>query len=242
MPYPFVSTGGQVVFYDDFLGAALAGEVAGTTENSGSAAIVAGQEGGVAGVVTGTTGGNRSQLTTGLNHKPSSGQIGVQWRAKPVSSVADVAYFYGFTDTVSIEFPIEISGTTITANATDAVGLMYDTAATTDAWRIVAVSGGSVVINQIVQLNGVNAAPVADVYEQFRFFIAPDGTVQVAYGQENGDETVQGFQELGIFPQAMAASANVLFTPIAVIETRTTAAKTAHVDSLLLQSSRSGNL
>lgn len=240
MPFPHISFGAQVYLYDDFLGASLNPAIAGTTENSGSAAIVAGQEGGVGGLVTGASSGNRSQFTTGLNHLPSSGSIEVQWRAKPVSSVADVAYFYGLTDTVSIEFPIEISGTTITSNASNAVGIMYDTAATTDAWRVVAVNGDVDATPVIVTLNGVNAAPTADVYEQFRFEVTPEGDVSVSYGKENGLETVQGFQQVAFIANAVSPSA--LLTPIAIVETRTTAAKTAYVDALLVQSGRDGDL
>ena len=46
--FPQIDVGTQVLFIDDFLGAALQGAVAGTAENSGTAAIIAGQEGGAA--------------------------------------------------------------------------------------------------------------------------------------------------------------------------------------------------
>jgi hypothetical protein len=238
MPFPNISFGGQVYLYDDFLGASLNPAIAGQNENSGTSAIVVAQAGGVGGLTTGTTGGNRCQFTTGLNHEVADGSIVIQWRAKPVTSVADVAYFYGATDTVSLEFPIEISGTTITSNATNAVGLMYDTAATTDAWRAVAVNGDADATPVIVQINGVNAAPTADVYEQFRVEITPDGDAVFSYGKENGEEADQGFQEVARIENAVAATA--LLSPVAAIETRTNAAKTAYVDALLVQSGRDG--
>ena len=36
--------------------------------------------------------------------------------------------------------PFTLSGTTYTSNATDAVGILYDTAATSDTWRLVGVA------------------------------------------------------------------------------------------------------
>lgn len=237
MPFPSISVGGQVYLYDDFLGASLNPAIAGQNENSGTSAIVVAQEGGVGGLVTGTSSGNRCQFTTGLNHLPSSGSIVIQWRAKPVTSVADVAYFYGATDTVSLEFPIEISGTTITSNATNAVGFMYDTAATTPTWRAVAVNADSDATPVVVALNGASTQlPVAGVYEQFRVEITPDGDAVFYYGQENGQEEDQGFQQVAFIANAVATTA--LLTPVAAIETRTTAAKTAYVDALLIQSGR----
>lgn len=241
MPFPHISLGGQVYLYDDFLGAVINPVFGGVTENSGSAAIVVAQDGGVAGLVTGTSSGNRSSLTTGLNHLVSNGSIVVQWRAKPVSSVADVAYFNGLTDTVSLEFPIEISGTTITSNATNAVGFMYDTAATTPTWRAVAVNGDADATPVVIGLNGATTQlPVAGVYEQFRIEVTPEGDATFFYGQESGDETVQGFQQVAFIANAVATTS--LLTPISIVETRTTAAKTYYDDALLIQSSREDNL
>lgn len=239
MPYPQITVGGQVYFYDDFLGAALEGAVAGTSENSGTAAIVVAQPGGVAGLVTGTTSGNRSQLTTGLNHLVSDGSIIVQWRAKPVGAVADEQFFFGLTDTVSLEMPIEVATTTITTNASNAAGFYYGTAATTPAWRFGAVNGdadkGS--LASIVYKNGsaTVAAPADGVYEIFQVEITPDGDAVFSYGQEI-NEVLQGMQEVGRLENAVATTA--LLTPIAITETLTTAASTVYVDYLLIQSGR----
>ena len=105
MPFPTLSVGGQVYFYDDFLGAALTGAVAGTAENSGSAAIVAGQRGGVARATTGTTSGNRAQFTTGLNHRPADGSIVSQSRSSVALDVIAVPEISigNSCDTVSVK-------------------------------------------------------------------------------------------------------------------------------------------
>ena len=236
MPFPSISTGGQVYYYDDFLGAALAGEVAGTTENSGSAAIVVAQRGGVAGLVTGTTSGNRSQVTTGLNHLVSDGSIVVQWRVKNVTGTTLRALFVGLTDTVSLEMPIELSGTTFTSNATNAVGFVFDTDATTDVWYVAGVNADSDKGGTAITVNGSTVAPTADVYENFRIEVTPDGDAVLSYGKDNGDETTTGFQEVARITDAVATTG--LLTPVVCLETRTTAAATAYVDSLLIQSGR----
>jgi hypothetical protein len=239
MPLPYTSNGEIVILQDDFLGAALNPAIGGTTENSGTAAIVVAQEGGAGGLVTGATSGNRSQFTTGLNHRASSGSIIVQWRVKNVSAITTRALFVGLTDTVSIENPIELAGTTFTANATDAVGFVYDTAATTDVWYYVGANNGAVVGGSAVQFNGANAAPSADVYENFRIEVTPDGDAVFSYGKDNGTSTNQGMREIGRIEGAIGTGVNL--TPITLIETRTAGASTAYVDSLYVASGREQN-
>lgn len=237
MPFPITSISDQVVeLYDDFLGASLNPAIAGTTENSGSAAIVVAQRGGVGGLVTGASDGNRSAFTTGLNHLVSDGSIIVQWRVKNVTSIATRALFVGLTDTVSLEMPIELSGTTFTSNATNAVGFVYDTAATTDVWYTAGVNGDSDKGGTAVSINGSNAAPVADVYENFRIEVTPEGDATLYYGQDNGTETVQGWQQVAFIENAVATTG--LLTPIVCLETRTGGAATAYVDALLIAGGR----
>ena len=206
MAFPSISNGEIVLFQDDFLGAALAGEVAGTTENSGSAAIVVAQRGGVAGLVTGATSTNKSQITTGLNHLVSDGSIRVQWRVKNQTAVTLRALFIGLTDTVSLENPIQLSGTTFTSNGT------------------------------AVTIDGSQAAPTAGVYENYAVEVTPQGDAILSYGKDNADGHSTGMREVARITAAVATTA--LLTPIALIETRSAAAVTAYVDSLLIMSGR----
>ncbi len=235
MTYPSTSIGETVILRDVFLGASLNPAIAGTTENSGSGAIVVAQEGGVAGIITGATSGNRSQLTTGLNHLPSSGSVLVQWRVKNVTAITTRALFIGLTDTVALENPIEISGTTFTYNATDAVGFVFDTAATTDAWYVAGVASGSGQ-NALLSLNGENVVPTADVYENFMVELTPEGDAVFSYGKDDGSTTTSGLKEIARISSAVTPS--VLLTPVALIETRTSGASTAYADALQIGSGR----
>lgn len=233
MPYPVTSKAFDLTLLDDhFLGASLNPAIAGTSENSGTAAIVVAQRGGVGGLVTGTSSGNRSAFTTGLNYLVSDGSVVVQWRVKNVTAVTTRALFVGLSDTVSLENPIEISGTTFTSNATDAVGFVYDTDATTDVWYTAGVNTDSDKGGTAVTINGSTVAPTADVYENFRIEVNPEGDATLYYGKDNGDQTVQGWQQVAFIENAVASTA--LLTPYCLIETRTTAAATAYVDSLLI--------
>ena len=157
------ATHSKVCLFDHFTGAALAGEIAGVVENSGTAAIIVGQEGGAATITTGTSDGNRAHLSAGLNWKAASGSIWFEARVKNVTAVTTRALFIGVTDTVAQENPIELgSAQAITSNATDAVGFIFDTAATTDVWYIGAVKGDVDATLAPVQVSGVSVAPVAD--------------------------------------------------------------------------------
>ena len=236
MSFPSISNGEIVLFQDDFLGAALAGEVAGTTENSGSAAIVVAQRGGVGGLVTGATDGNISQFTTGLNHLVSDGSIRVQWRVKNQTAILTRALFIGLTDTVSLENPIELSGTTFTSNATDAVGFVFDTAATTDVWYVAGVNADTDKGGTAVSIDGSQVSPTIGVYENFAVEVTPAGDAILSYGKDNADGHSTGMREVARITAAVATTA--LLTPIALLETRSAAAKTAYVDSVSIMSGR----
>jgi len=61
------------------------------------------------------------------------------------NDVTDAALFFGFTDQNSaLEMPMEHNGSSVIANATDAVGWLFDTNFSTDNWRCVACANGVV--------------------------------------------------------------------------------------------------
>lgn len=69
----------------------------------------------------------------------AAGQIMME--ARVTQSVASESImFIGFTDTVADEYPFTVSGTTITSNATNAVGFVYDYAATEAGWLGIGVN------------------------------------------------------------------------------------------------------
>lgn len=222
----FPSTvGAETFLFSDFLGAVIPEEFTGGSENSGTAAIVVAKNGGVVGLITGATSGNRSQITTGLNYLPSDGSIIGRFRVKSVTAITDRAIFVGFTDTVSTEMPIEISGTTITSTATDAVGFVYDTDATTDIWYFLAVKTDTDSAALVPVPNFFTGKlPVADVWQNFSVEITPDGDAIGSFA--TGDK--RGLIEVARIENAVSPS--VLLTPIVIAETRASAAKTVYVD------------
>src|SRR5690606_21692288 len=114
-----------------------------------------------------------------------------------VKSTATVtrALFVGFTDTVSLEMPIEISVGTVTANATDAVGFVYDTAGTNPGWRFISVKGG--VVNEAeVQLADGETPTLSTEWQNFAIYISHDGHVTGSWGEDVEVPTKFGVREL----------------------------------------------
>ena len=120
---------------------------------------------------------------------------------------------------MSQENPIEVSGTTITSSASDAVGFMYDTAATSDIWYIQGVKGDVDTPLTAASINGDSTlAPTAGTYNEFRIEVSTDGDAS--------------FYIDGAFCGRVTdcVTPTVLLTPIVLVEARTTAAQTVYVD------------
>ena len=134
---------GLVELFDDFL---LSADLTGwndNTENSGTAAQFVNREDGWLELTTGTTSGNRSQVTGERVWRAESGgplvfEAGVTF----ITDTTEKGMFIGWTDVTTIENPIEASGTGdgLTTTASDAVGFMFDEElTTTDRWFAVGV-------------------------------------------------------------------------------------------------------
>lgn len=232
-----LSTGmGRVCLFDDFVGAALAGEVAGVAENSGTAAIIVGQDGGAATITTGTSDGNRAHLSAGLNWKAANGNLRFEARVKNVTAITTRALFIGLTDTVAQENPIELGASdAITSSASNAVGFVYDTGAATDKWFGVGVKADVDTALLSIAIDGTQQAPVADTYETFALTVNTDGDATFSYGKDSGNK--YGLREIGRITDAITPG--TLVTPHIGIETRTTAAATAYADYLFIEGGRS---
>lgn len=169
----------RVVLMDDFVGDVIADQwdlQEGTDSATGAAAILAGGIGGVLRVTTGDAGtglaADMEQLTTGLQWQASNGGLTFQTRLK-LSAITTCYVFVGFTDlAASLEAPIEsaASADTLTTNATDAVGFMFDTRMSTDKWWLVGVAND---IDATAQ--NTDYAPVADDYETLRIELTSGG-------------------------------------------------------------------
>jgi hypothetical protein len=163
-------------------------------------------------------------LTHELNWKAGNGGLYLEARIKPVTSVADVAYFVGFTDvlaTTTLEIPITLSGTTLTTTATDAVGFVYDTAATNDFWHLQGVKADTdtAVLNSSV-------APAADTAAILAIEVSTAGTATFYI---NG---------VKVGAAANAVTTTVALTPVISVMARATTSKSIDVDYLLVTSKR----
>jgi hypothetical protein len=217
---------GRVKYMSHFTGPVIPTEIGGVAENSGTAATVVGKVGGVVGLITGASDGNRSQIISGLNHKAEDGSLDFTALVMNLTAITTRALFIGFTDTVAQENPIEINGTTITSNATDAVGFVYDTAATTDVWYIQGVKTDvdTALKAAVNPAGGGTYVPVAGTYNEFRIIVNTDG--------------LASFYIDGAFVGQVAntVSTTALLTPIVLLETRTGGAATAYIDAISFES------
>jgi hypothetical protein len=148
------------------------------------------------------------QLDSGLNWKANQGNLVFEAKVK-TGIITNIAIFIGFTDQVAaLEMPIQsaASADTITTNASDAVGFMFDTSMTTDTWWLVGVAN-----NTDATLQNSAAVPVADTYQTFRIELSTTG---VATFYING--VAVGTAMTG------AVTATVALTPVIAAFNRTT--------------------
>ncbi len=204
---------------DDFLGGAVAFS---TTVNSGwrsrkgttntvdwtVAEVVNGACTGTIGNGTASMAVSGIQLDRGLNWKANQGDLVFEAKVK-MSTIATIAVFVGLTDQVgALEMPVNsaASADTITTNATDGVGFMFDTSMATDTWWLVGVA------NDVdATLQNTALVPVADTYAIFRIELSTTGVATFYY---NG--TAVGTAMTG------AVTATVALTPVIAAFNRTT--------------------
>lgn len=220
----------KVVLEDDFLGDTLDTKYSGAKGADAQAVVptINSQVNGVVRLTSGDVGdtfaNDGSSLTHELNWKANQGNLMFQARIKPVSSVANVSYFIGFSDSLAtgtLEAPFTLATTTFTSNATDAVGFVYDTAATTATWRCVGVKADT----DATSIN-TSVVPVADTSAWLEIYVDSSG---------NATFYIDG-ESYGTI--ANAVTATVALTPIATVVTRTTASKSLDIDYLRVSADR----
>jgi hypothetical protein len=184
------------------------------------------------GTVVGTIGSTTAsmavsgvQIDGGLMYRCDSGDLEFQARVK-LSTISNIAVFLGLTNqTAALQMPIQsaASADTFTANAADAVGVMFDTSMATKNWWLV----GNANSVQATQQNSA-IAPVAATYEIWRVGLSAAG---VATFFRNG-------QQVGI-SMAGAVTPSTLLTPvIAGFNRTTTGTPTITADYLYVSSAR----
>lgn len=220
-----------VTMFDDFLGSAASTAwtyTEGTDTTTANGAVSAAVNGVfllTGGDSAGTVAADGAQLNSLLQWKASSGSLVFQTRVK-LASIASVSCFFGFTDTTSLEQPIESasSADTLTTTATDAVGFMFDTNMSTDHWWFAGVAND---VDATAKDTGF--APVADTYETFRIEVDTSGN---AVGYRNG-------LPVASTKLSGAVTASVALTPVFIVRPLSAAAgKTLSVDYIAVSSDR----
>lgn len=180
-----------VAWFDDFLGGSQAFSttiIDGWRSRKGSDGacvdwtITEAVGGTIAGVVGNTTASmavSGVQLDRGLDWKANQGHVAVEARLK-MSKITNIAVFFGFTDQVAaLEMPVNSAGGshTITTNATDGCGFLYDTSDTgTDQWLLVGVANDvDATVQSSISPAGAAIVPVADTYEVLRVELDTSG-------------------------------------------------------------------
>jgi hypothetical protein len=169
----------RVALFDDFLGDVLSDEwnaVEGT-DTDATQAVLAGGIGGLLRLTSGNDDANGTQatdasgVTSFLNWQAANGDLIFQARLK-VSRITNAYIYAGFTDVISAELPVISAGSaeTVTTNATDGVGFLFDTNFTTDTWHLVGVATD---VDATVQT--LTDAPVADDFFTVRIEVTHEG-------------------------------------------------------------------
>lgn len=217
---------------DDFLGEEINGYWwqgwLGTDSNARNATMRADQLGGVIRMTTGSDAGatmalNGVQVQGQLNWRASKG--GLVWEGRvAIDAITLVALYIGLTDQRSaLEMPFTLAaGDALTSNATDAVGVLFDTGADTDNWWLVGVAAD---IDAAKQNTAV--APVAGTFETWRIEVSATG---VATFYRNG--TLVGATMAG------AVTPGTQLTPVVAAFSRTNASRNVDIDMISLQQQR----
>lgn len=228
-----VNSPNDFAFFDDFerLDTLRWLATEGTDSATSNAAILAGGVGGVLRLTTGDAGTGLAADTEQLTHntllfKAANDNLVFEIRVK-LSAITNCWAFFGFTDTVAaaLEAPImsASSADTLTTNATDAVGFMFDTRMSTDNWWLTGVAND---VDATAQNSGY--APVAGTYEVLRIEIDSSGR---AIFYRNGVKI--GTRMTG------AVTPSVALTPVlAVSKTSVAASMTVDIDYVHASCSR----
>lgn len=166
-----------VELWDDFLGDLVGDEWNYVeTDTDGTGVVLAGGIGGLFRITTGNDDANGTVLTdlggitSYLNWQASNGGLVFETRIA-ISRITNAYIFAGFTDVITIEAPIICnSAETITTNATDAVGFLFDTNFTADTWHLAGVATDADATTQIL-----TSAPVAAAFVVLRIEVSTTG-------------------------------------------------------------------
>lgn len=231
-----------VADWDDFLGDLLDARWDAKTGSDGGVVTptINVQQGGVVRSTTGAGAGatmavNGVQLQGTLNWKApaqfATPHLVFETRIK-LSAITNICVFIGITDqTSALEMPINGAGggDGFTTTATDAVGILFDTAMTTKNWWGMGVAND---VDSTGQNFGV--APVIATYETWRIEVASDGTAtgsQVTF-YRNGNPISPATPASNIGALMAGPRNSVSLVPVVAAFTRSAASANVDVDYL----------
>lgn len=171
-----ISNGG----FDDFLGAVISSSLWDVNKGSDGAAVnFASLLPSANGVVRATTGANASadmagngvQISGGLNYLVSNGGVAMEAAFKP-AAITTCNLFVGWHDTTAhtLQAPFTISAGVVTANAANAVGFVFDTAATAATIKFCSVNASGT-----PQVIDTGLAPSTAAFQRWRVTVTAAG-------------------------------------------------------------------
>lgn len=206
----------------DFLGDLIDDEfnVCLGSDAQAAGALVAGQASGLVRLTSGNNSGTASDdiamLNAGLNFlSGTGGHFGVECRMRMNTAVTGGTMGFGVTDvhstTGSTEEPSSYATATLTTNASNGAGFLFDTAATTDDWLTWGVNADT-----DTDASHSGAIPVADAFDILRLEIDPACTARY-YINDVLVKTVTGAVASGI-PLGLYAYVNATTTASVVVD------------------------
>jgi hypothetical protein len=217
------------VWMEDFLGDTLATEIvllSGSDDVAVDPALSQGQYGLVV-IVAGDSNANCaadcSEAALGLHWSADQGSLVFETKLH-IDDITTVEMCVGMSDSIGLEMPATFTTDTPAAVADDFVGFCFDTDATTDEWWFCGIDGTTVATG--VAVTGV--APANGAFQVLRVEI--DAAGEAARGYIDG--TLVGTLT------ANAVTVTDLLSPIAVVQSLTTAARTLTVDYIYVAAQR----
>lgn len=226
------ATNTMVRLFDDFEGSTLSTSWGHPTKGSDGATVDFAVSADVNGKIRGTTGAgaggtmaaNGVMIYRALNWKANMGGVAMEARVQ-ISAITNISMYVGFTDQVStLTAPITsaASADTITTNASNAVGFMFDTSMTTTKIWLVGVAAD---VDATAQSSGI--APVAATYITLRVELTTAGVATFFINNVAVGTAMTG-----------AVTATTAITPCVSVFTRTAASATLDVDYISAQALR----
>lgn len=164
------------------------GNLAYTSVNEGSFALVTDEDGGVVTVTTDTA-DNDNWFGFAGKFLPANGQCVLETRFKYGN--LDCAIFAGFTETLALDTPVmpaEFATATMTYNGSgQMVGIQYDVDGTTDDWRAVFADAGAVLSGADANGTRANDTPTVDEYVVVRVEVGANGIARVMFGHDSNN-------------------------------------------------------